>query len=233
MNRAAKQNGFTLIELLLAMTFISVLLLAIAMTILQIANIYNRGIILKDINQVSRDLGDEFDQAMRASGSFSLETSAQRYVNHDAGGRLCLGQYSYIWNYGEAVAENNPDLNKYTDGSVMALAKVPDSGATYCVLNTVTGDYPDVATTGAVELLDAGDHSLALHRLDISSSTAATDQASGQQLYQVVYTLGTTDLDALNDTQTACKAPNQAGADLNYCAIQQFTLVLRVANGVN
>lgn len=233
MSHDKKQSGFTLIELLLAMSFISMLLLVIALTMIQIASVYNRGIILKDINQVSRDIGDELDLALRASGSFSLEAGAQKYVERPTGGRLCLGQYSYIWNYGKAINQNNAELNRYTNDEVMRLAKVPDSGANYCVLDTSTGNYADVNPVGAVELLDAGDHSLAIHQLIVRTSEAATDASSGQQLYRVTYTIGTNDTDALNDTQTSCKAPNEEGADPDYCAVQQFTLVLRVANGVN
>lgn len=200
---------------------------------IQIANIYNRGIILKDINQISRDIGDEFDLALRASGGFSLAPGTQKYVERPTGGRLCLGQYSYIWNYGKAISQNSTELNRYTNDEVMRLAKVPDSGGNYCVLDAKTGNYADVDPNQAVELLDAGDHSLVLHQLVVRTNPAATDATSGQQLYRVMYTIGTNDIEALNADQTSCKAPNEAGADLNYCAVQQFTLVIRVANGVN
>ena len=93
-------KGFTIIELLLAMTFISALLLAIALTIVQVANIYNRGIILKEVNQTSRAISDELESSLRSSSTFSTEADDKRYVNNQWGGRMCLGQYSYIWNYG-------------------------------------------------------------------------------------------------------------------------------------
>ena len=64
MNRAAKQTGFTLIELMLAMTFISVLLLAIAMTIIQIGTIYNRGVTLKEVSQAARSISDELNRSI-------------------------------------------------------------------------------------------------------------------------------------------------------------------------
>jgi len=229
----ATNKGFTLIELMLAMTFISLLLLAIAMTIIQIANIYNKGTILREINQVSRDVNNEIERAMRASGSFSLEPSAQRYVNNTVGGRLCLGQFTYVWNYGEALGNNDSELNVYTDGSPLVFVKVPDSGANYCSLNTVTNNYPAIDRDTATELIQSGDHSLVLHKFTVSSSPSATDTLSGQQLYRVVYIVGTSDVAALNDDRDSCKPPNVAGADFNYCSVQDFTLVLRVANGVN
>jgi prepilin-type N-terminal cleavage/methylation domain-containing protein len=244
-----KQQGFTLIEMMLAMAFVAMLLLAIALTIVQIANIYNRGSILREINVNSRSIGDELDSAFRSSSSFSLLPSDNRYVSKAWGGRLCLGQYSYIWNYGTALAQQDTNRNQYSapntndnvykdaNGTVryeMSFVKVPDAGATYCVPNG-QGKYPNISPTGAIELLKLGDHNLVLHDFAVVSSATSVDSLSGQQLYKLSYSIGTSDLTALDLTKTpyVCKAPSVAGADLNYCSIQQFTIVLRVVSGVN
>lgn len=245
MNQKAnrQEKGFTLIELMLAMTFISMLLLAIALTIVQIANIYNKGIITKELNQTSRSVSDELSLAMRSSGHFSLATN---YVQSSTGGRLCMGQYSYIWNYGKALATQDQARNLYSaaapagnsviDGSTtryeISLVKVPDAGGSYCVQNG-SGGYPKIDPTNAVELLRTGDHGLVLHQLTVTSVAGGIDALSQQQLYTVSYTLGTSDINALNNTQTVCKGPGEAGSDLNYCAVGQFTIVLRVVSGVN
>ena len=245
-------KGFTIIELLLAMTFISVLLLAIAMTIVQIANIYNRGMILKEVNITSRAIDDELTSALRTNGSFSLDASANRYVNNAWGGRLCVGQYSYVWNYVKALNEVNTNRNQYssangsgnivkdTNGTVrseVGFVKVSDSSGAYCTPDA-TGRYPNVNPANATEILKAGDHNLGLHYFTVVSTTTAKDSLSSQQLYKFSYVLGTSDLgalnvDAANPTKTSCKAPGQAGSDLNYCSVQQFGLVLRVVSGVN
>jgi prepilin-type N-terminal cleavage/methylation domain-containing protein len=52
------KKGFTLIELMLAMSFISVLLLSIAMVGIQAGKMYSRGIVLRDVNQAGRDISD-------------------------------------------------------------------------------------------------------------------------------------------------------------------------------
>jgi len=245
MNHKVKNGnrGFTLIELMLAMTFISILLLAIALTIVQIANIYNKGMINKELNQSSRTIADEFGLAMRSSGSFSLST---KYVDRAWGGRLCMGQYSYIWNYGLALANQNTNRNQYsgpnTSGNVVtsggvtryeiSLVKAPDAGGAYCVPNG-SGRYPNINPSGAVELLRTGDHALVLHNFTVRSVASGTDALSGQQLYKLSYTLGTSKIAALDSTQTLCRGPGDPASDLNYCAINQFTIVLRVVNGVN
>lgn len=241
-----RRRGFTLVELLLAMTFISALLLAIALTIVQIANIYNRGIILKEVNQTSRAISDEIDSGLRGSSTFSLDPSARRYVSNAWGGRMCLGQYSYVWNYGTALSSNNSNRNQYsganTSGNVVivngvtsyeiSFVKAPDAGGALCVPD-VNGKYPNINPVGAVELLRSGDHSLAIHAFSVVSNATSKDALSAQQLYKIAFTLGTSNLTAMNADQTLCKAPGEAGSDLNYCAVQQFTLVLRVVSGVN
>lgn len=241
-----KDKGFTLIELLLAMTFISMLLLAIAMTIVQIANIYNHGMIIKEVNQTARSITEELDRAVRSSSSFSTNPAAHQYVNNAWGGRLCLGQYSYVWNYGTALSAVNPNRNFYSsmnaagnivqDGSntrsEISFVKVLDPAGAYCVPNG-TGGYPSVDPTNATELLRSGDHSLVIHAFSVSSNATAKDTLSAQALYQFSFTLGTSDINALNADQSACKAPNIAGSDLNYCSVQQFTIVLRAVSGVN
>jgi type II secretory pathway pseudopilin PulG len=246
------KKGFTLIELMLAMTFISMLLLAIALTIVQIANIYNKGIITKEVNQSSRAISDELSLAMRSSGSFSLNPSANQYVQNPAtgggysGGRLCIGQYSYIWNYGKALSTQDTNRNQYTGPNTsgntvitngvtryeISMVKVPDAGGAYCVPNGA-GAYPKIDPTSAVELLRTGDHGLVLHNLTVTSAASGQDALSSQQLYTVSYTLGTADINALNSNQTLCSGPGVPGSDLNYCAISQFTIVLRVVSGVN
>jgi len=247
-NTVRRQSGFTLIELLLAMTFISVLLLTIALTIVQIANIYNRGIILKEMNQTSRSLSDELDDAMRGSSTFSIDPAAQRYVSNEWGGRMCLAQYSYIWNYGTALDSVSSNRNLYLDGAAsgngvfnaagdlqrydISFVKAPDAGGSYCIADS-EGVYPSVSPAGAVELLRSGDHSLAIHSMSIVSSSTSEDALSSQRLYKVAFTLGTNRLTAMTSDQSACKPPSEDGSDLNYCAVQQFTLVIRVVSGVN
>lgn len=242
-----KFTGFTLIELMLAMTFISILLLTIALTIVQIANIYNHGGILKEMNQTSRSITEELDGAFRSSSKFSTDPAANRYVSNTWGGRLCSGQYSYIWNYGKSLSDQSTNRNQYSgfnnDGNIIKTAgsptrseisfvKAPDSGGSYCVPGS-GGKYPLINPTGAIELLRSGDHGLVLHSFRIDSAPTAQDSLSGQQLYKITFNLGTHDVTALDSTLTACKAPGQTGADPNYCAVEQFTIVLRVVSGVN
>lgn len=227
------RRGFTLIELMLAMTFISILLIAITMTIIQISNIYNHGITLKEVDQAGRTLSAELQRTIRSSSQFDITDTGNVYVKQgDWGARLCLGSYSYIWNYGKALNTNDPkgqNLNVYDDSEAdIRFVKVSDSDRSYC--SSVPKKKVD--SSGAIDLLDAGDHSLAVHKFVITSSTSAFDAVSNQRLYNIRFTVGTNDTNAIVDDASKCKAPGESGSDPSYCSVQEFNIVARAGNAV-
>ncbi len=234
MNHVDKTKGFTLIELMLSMTFISILLVAIAVTIIQISNVYNRGITLKEVNQSGRSLSNELQRSITSGAPFMIEEGdGSRYVKQeDWGGRLCTGQYSYVWNFGRALVSNDPGgdrLNVYADGSdtQIRFVKAVDPSASYCIDST---KKVDKAT--ATELLNVGDHSLALQSFSIESAASATDAKTRERLYSIVFFIGTNDQAALVEGGTGCKGPGEDGADLAYCSVQEFNIVARAGSGL-
>lgn len=234
MNHVDKQKGFTLIELMLAMVFVSALLIAVAMTVIQIGSIYNRGITLKDVNQSGRSLAAELQRSINQSAPFSISGINSRYIKQgDWGGRLCLGQYSYIWNYGKAIYSNGASsLNIYSndDPRMIRFVKVFDPNSSYCAETSKKVD-----SLNAVELLDAGQHNLAVHSFSISAEATAGDSKTGQQLYSIEFLLGTNDQTALTystDSKALCKLAGEDGADPSYCSVSQFNIVARAGNTV-
>lgn len=241
MNHVNKRSGFTLIELLLAMSFISVLLLAIAMTILQISAIYNRGMIVKEVNQIGRTLSTEVQSGIIKSVPFPIDqATGSHYFEQAWGGRLCLGQYSYIWNYGSALqVGTSASRNIYqaepllitARSSPIRFVKVYDTHAAYCANLNLPID-----PTSATELLNIGDHSLAVHDFSVATAATADDSKTGQRLYDISFTIGTNETNALLlDTSGAvvgCKGPGVPGADLSYCVVQQFGIATRAGNMV-
>jgi type II secretory pathway pseudopilin PulG len=235
------QQGFTIIELTLAMTFISFLLLGIALSIIQIGAIYNKGTTVKEINQASRDINNDMQRTIASSASIILDND---YIQTPSptgiiGGRLCLGTYSYVWNYAKAIESKSDGIVTYESGNTdpIYLVKVPDPAKLYCSKN---GAAPAIKTIrnvdvpAAKELLKPGDHELGLHDLSIVSPLASSvDNSTGQQLFTINYIVGTSKIDALNDSQSACLAPGVPNADPLYCNIQQFSLVVRAGNKVN
>ena len=224
-----KQAGFTLIELLLAMGFVSVLLIAIAMTVIQIANIYNRGITLKEVDQSGRSLASELQRSINGSVRFDLST---RYISKPWGGRLCLGQYSYIWNYGADIVSINPSRNVYANapaGSDIRFVKVIDPNASYC-----TDTIKPIDPNGATELLSVSEHNLAVHSFNVTTTASSIDLKTGQELYSINFLIGTNDQNALKiDPLTnakVCKTPGETGSDPTYCSVNQFNIMARAGN---
>lgn len=247
MNRVAKKQGFTIIELMLAMTFVAFLLLGVALTVMQISSIYNKGTTVKEINQSSRDLNDDLHRTINAAGTLTLATDYLQspLTGVAAGGRLCLGSYSYIWNYQKAIAANDTNVAKYqapATGSAptdpIRFVKVPDPNKAYCAKNGTALANKDILSADvpqAKELLKTGDHELGLHQFGFITPVpaSAADVTTGQQIFTITYTIGTSDLTALNANQTACLPSNLANADPLYCNVEQFSLVVRAGSGVN
>ena len=126
------RKGFTIIELVLAMGFLSAILVTIAILLIQIMSIYQKGLSLRSVNTVGQQLIDEF---MRTVGGSPIVTGinptpdANGIVNEQAiasalrryyvsntttadgyekqtNGIFCTGSYSYIWNTPESDPEN-------------------------------------------------------------------------------------------------------------------------------
>jgi len=222
-----KTTGFTLIELMLAMTFISILLLAIALTTIQISNIYNKGITLREVNQAGRSVTEDLRRSIALSMPFDTSSN---YVSRDGGGRLCIGGYSYAWNYGKAIvggAGAPALLNVYDDAArtPVRFAKVVDPGASLCTDAMLA---QPVARADATELLSSGDRDLALHKFTIKQTDS--NPSASQALYAISMTIGTNDRQQLADA--ACKPPSEGVGNEAYCSVNQFDIIARAGNNL-
>lgn len=117
------RQGFTLIEISIVLAFVSVLLISIALIISNIMAVYQKGLTLKSVDSVGRNLIDEFTTAINAAPSIDTANLCRAYAkdNPEAckldnaykyifqsresstesvqySGVLCTGNYSYIWN---------------------------------------------------------------------------------------------------------------------------------------
>lgn len=224
MNRTPK-NGFTIVELMLAMSFIAALLVAIAMTTIEISHIYTRGLTLREVNQVGRSASEDIQRSISASVPFDIST---KYINHSnsLSGRLCLGRYSYVWNHDTALQNNMSDIT-YDDSThtPVHLAKIDDPSAAWCTSPFLTS----VPRASSTELLATGDRDLVVHKLSISSP--ASDVVSAQALYALSITIGTNDPSQLTAVvDPSCKPPADSSGNEDYCSVSQFDIVVRAGN---
>jgi prepilin-type N-terminal cleavage/methylation domain-containing protein len=228
------RHGFTLIELMLAMTFIAILLVAVAMTTIQISNIYNKGVTLREVNQAGRATADELQRSIATSSPFDVtpkvddaaETAASKYVVRAGGGRLCLGRYTYVWNYGKALAGGTgaPAIaNRYTDNTPVLFAKVTDANGSLCASPTTP-----IVRANATDMLSSGDRDLVLHSFSIKRTS--TESTSDQALYAITFIIGTNDRQQLTTNDASCRPPTEGAGAENYCSVNQFDIIARAGN---
>jgi hypothetical protein len=232
MTHARLTTGFTLIELMLSMSFVAMLLVAIAGTTMEIIHIYTKGLTVREVNQAGRAISEDVQRTVATTAPFKVSPANQsdsKYITRTAGGRLCTGAYTYAWNYGK-TRELSGDgglpsvYNRYVSGrGTIRLVKVSDAGGMLCV--NPNAAVPD---DQAKELLMAGDRNLAVQRLTVTAG--ARDDASGQALYAVSLTLGTNDQAQLNATGSTCLPPNTGAGNDDFCAVNQFDIVVRAGN---
>ena len=237
--------GFTIIELTLAMAFISVLLISIVLVSIQAGKMYNRGIILRGVNQAGRDI----DTVMRQD---FLQTDSRQIYKDDSGesvitvsnvvegvsepinGRLCLGSYSYVWNTPKMIDNEGGDYNDAMvtlDGSPINFVRVVDPTAQLCDKNA-EGAYPNTLDTfsdGITHLLKMPDSDgevvLAIHSLEFSPVATGENQSEG--LYRINLTIGTSKMSEINTADQSCKPPEDGESNFEFCAINQFDTIVR------
>ena len=239
-----KEFGFTIIELMMAMAFISVLLVVITLTIIQIGSIYNKGLTMRAVNQSGTTISTDIRQTLGSGQPFDISTGfvlqnqnggKTTNVGDAAGGRLCTGTYSYIWNFGG----QNVSSNAYQDGSDssgkrVGLVRVRDNGAQYCATLSKQIDDSEQSSADPREFLATDDNALAIQSFSITQ--LATDAALSQALYNIVFEVGTNDTEALQREQhidtidTTCKPPSDAAGLQNYCAVNRFDFTAQAGN---
>lgn len=225
----ARINGFTLVELMLAMSFISLLLLAIAMTTIQVSNIYTKGITLREVNQAGRALSDELQRSIASTAPFEVSGTNTKYMSQTGGGRLCTGRYTYAWNFGSALKGETLEMNRYSGANSnveIRFIKVSDSGGDLCP--AAPAALPAIDRSRATEMLTSGDRDLALHTFTISRSSY--DATIGQGIYAISMVIGTNDRAELVTGDTSCKAPAEGEGNENYCSVNQFDIIARAGN---
>lgn len=241
--RKARKGGFTLIELMLAMTFISILLLAITITAIQVGKIYNRGLILSSLNSVGRDLSDtlrrDFLQTDRRQISKGDNGDSVIYIS-DGGpdprsARFCLGDYSYLWN--TATTLNDLDSSGTISQAVVTvggqpinLIRVSDPNGSLCQKQSNDSYETRLEDSGRVTHLlkqqaDNGEIVLAVHGFQVRSIIQGNEQLEG--LYDVKFTLGTSALEEINTTDQSCKPSGDDKSNAEFCAINQFNMIVR------
>lgn len=234
-----KPTGFTLIELMLAMTFLSILLIAIVTVTIQVGKLYDKGQTLKSVNQAGRDLSDSLRRDALAAGSIQNNYVAPTAESGELG-RICLGSVSYVWNTARNLEKNDPNkLVKYKDTQeVIVMARVSDMGGNYCQTNNAPSGVKykmDIPKDGATEVLKSAKRDLAVHDMKIAKLV----EVGTNKLYAIDFVLGTNESGTIDTVDNSCKPPaapsnlsdeekKNYAANFDFCAVNKFQLLVSV-----
>jgi hypothetical protein len=156
----------------------------------------------------------------------SPATATSKYVVREGGGRLCLGSYTYVWNYGKALVGGTGApavFNKYNDNTPVLFAKVADASGELCADAELL-----IERDNATDLVSSGDRDLVVHSFTITRTSE--DANAGQALYAISMVIGTNDREQLVTGSTSCKPPATGVGDEDYCSVNRFDLVARAGN---
>ena len=126
-----KQSGFTIIELSISMAMLSVLMLIVIFSILNIIGVYNKGITLKRVNQSGRTIAAEIQSDLRSAVPSNIGIRGTDLAGTLVPTALCTGKNSYIWNvWGENGV--NTDIKFDSTNEPVTMVKTNDPGGEYC-----------------------------------------------------------------------------------------------------
>jgi len=220
-------RGFTLIELMLSVSFIAVLLLAIAMLVIQMSAIYNKGLTLREANQAGQFISSEVQRALNQTYSNAVEVAE---LPESQGGRLCVGGTVYAWNYpgnNNTGFERTDAINQIGDPRSSNVRFVKTSGATdqYCQVQS-NGTWTSLPAD-ATELLSSGNANIAIHSFSLDKSSVAED--STQTIYTIKIIIGTPNTGLITEGNSRrCKADDKK--DDEWCAVNEFNFTARSGN---
>lgn len=231
-----KRNvGFTIVELMLSIAFISFLLLSIALLAIQVGRIYQRGLTLQTINQSGREISDMIRRDFLQARAPHITKATVDRAGETVGGRVCLGDYSYVWNTISAMqkyASNDSSITTI-NGKSINLARVADPGGQLCSKDAAGRYQKEIDQSKATHILQAKEGSevpvIGVYTMTadpiIKEQRAISQGVSDEALYIVQFTLGTSAAQEINTSSATCKPPDEA--DLEYCAINKFEVVAR------
>ncbi|MBR2589230.1 hypothetical protein IKE84_02735 [Candidatus Saccharibacteria bacterium] len=132
-----KRTGFTIIETSLAMIFVAVLLITVAMIIMQMTSLYQKTIAIKTVNTTGQEIVDEISRTAGESSIINRKNMCNNLGNQEYYNQ-CVKDSAYNFVYHQFYSNDIYIGNRRTDEAV------PTSGV-FC-----TGKYSYIWNTGYV-----------------------------------------------------------------------------------
>lgn len=234
-------SGFTIIELMLAMGFVAILLVSVAMLSIQLTNQYSRGLTLKEVSQAGTEVSNDIKRTM---AQVQLQAGGVRTKIVTGGSKvLCTGTYSYLASSPASLEANNGngDGNALRVGPagnmVLArFAKVRDLNGTLCSTTTLDSNK-NYQTDEVSELLAGGSRLLAVRNLTVLPNGIPgvghplySEFQKGRGLYTVQLSIGAGLQSEIDSGTGTCKPPTDIQSNLEFCAINNFEFTVRAGS---
>lgn len=128
--RRLNKKGYTLIELMISISFFSLLLLMIIYGFVQINRSYTRGIVIKTIQESSRDVIEDISNTIRTSTNVSFISPSYPTVGQSTRYRLCLDGVRYAWNQqNESKTTLEVSDERYITNETFSMVRMFDNGS--------------------------------------------------------------------------------------------------------
>lgn len=213
--RPSRQSGFTIIELSISMAMLSVLMLIVIFSILNIIGVYNKGITLKRVNQSGRTIAAEVQSDLRSAVPTNVVSKKINLSGTFVTTAVCTGTDSYMWN---VWAENGNTTSRFADtNELITMIKINDPGGEYC-----KPPYPLPEKSNSKVLL--GDE------LVIRTPVEVNSRGKGN-IFQFEFTISTPD--GNNDIiyDSSGRGSCGGGKESEFCALNTF-VVTSYAKGI-
>lgn len=215
-----RRKGFTLVELNLAILFVALLVLGVAMTTIYVTRIYQKGLTTRTINQIGRDVNGQLRRDISSARPSQIKVALSEEGNW---GRICLGSVSYIYNTAQGIAEDK------VIGNGIFLARTQDPSGEWCQQGENPGDgyvkndfdeddsYTELLTNDVIPL--------AIHKMDIKVHEMNADSGK-QHIYRLSMQLGTNEAETTT-SDGKCLPPTESTANFDHCFIAEFETIIR------
>lgn len=206
-----KKNGFTVIELMLAMGFLAFMLVFVLSATVQLFRIYNKGSVIKQINQSGRTSLEEMGRSFRTQNVATLTVPAGAL-------RACSSDVAYVWNTVDLATPKN----KYTNPTLppLRLVRITDNAAVKSACTPAGPGYPAINPDTATELL--GDQ--------IGVQSLKLEKSDDGRLLRIALSLATTGQNRPTFNEGGVMKCDP-GPDGQFCALSSFETMVYAPNG--
>lgn len=120
LNNRQTKNGFTLVEVTLVTAFVSMLVIAIALIFTQISAIFQKGLTLKAVNSVGRNLVSEFTTTINSAPSIDSVSLCNMYISESEPTKRneCKNEGAFRYLYNERLGMSRETVEGGEDKTV-------------------------------------------------------------------------------------------------------------------